>query len=153
MYSIILFLHSIFRWLVLFSLVYAIFRAYKGYKSKSNFSRLDNKARHWTATITHIQLTIGVLIYLKSPIVKHFFSDFKNSISNWELTFFGLFHFVLMISAIVIITIGSAKAKREKSDFEKFKTMLVYFSIALFIIFIAIPWPFSPFVNRPYLRF
>lgn len=153
MYSTILFLHSIFRWLVLFSLVYAIFRAYKGYKSKSNFSSIDNKARHWTTTIAHIQLTIGVLIYLKSPIVKHYFSDFKNLISNWELAFFGLFHFVLMISAIVIITIGSAKAKRKKSDFEKFKAMLIYFSIALFIIFIAIPWPFSPLANRPYLKF
>jgi len=153
MYSTILFLHSIFRWLVLFSLVYAIFRAYKGYKSKSNFSHLDNKVRHWTATIAHIQLTIGMLMYIKSPIVKYFLTDFRNLISNWELTFFGLFHFVLMISAIVIITIGSAKAKRKKSDFEKFKTMLVYFSIALFIIFIAIPWPFSPLANRPYLRF
>lgn len=153
MYSTILFIHSIFRWIVLFSLVYAIFRAYKGYKSKSNFTHLDNKVRHWTATIAHIQLTIDMFMYIKSPIVKHFFSDFKNLISNWELTFFGLFHFVLMISAIVIITIGSAKAKRKKSDFEKFKTMLVYFSIALFIIFIAIPWPFSPLVNRPYLRF
>jgi cbb3-type cytochrome oxidase subunit 3 len=30
--------------------------------------------------------------------------------------------------------------------------MLVWFTIALIIIFIAIPWPFSPFANRPYFR-
>ncbi|PKB43034.1 hypothetical protein AX016_1215 [Cellulophaga sp. RHA19] len=152
MYSIVLVFHSIFRWLVLLSLVYAIFRAYNGYRRQTKFSCFDNKVRHWTATIAHIQLTIGMLVYIKSPIVKYFFSDFKNLVSHWDVSFFGLFHFVLMITAIVIITIGSAKAKRKQLDADKFKTILVYFSIALFIIFIAIPWPFSPLTNRPFIR-
>lgn len=152
MYSKILILHSLFRWLVLLSLCYAIIRAYRGYSSKSDFSLWDDKARHWTVTIAHIQLTLGIFVYIKSPIIHFYFSDFKNLISNWDLTFFGLFHFILMITAIVIITIGSAKAKREKTDIKKFKTMLVWFTIALIIIFIAIPWPFSPLANRPYIR-
>lgn len=152
MYSTVLTLHSIFRWLVVCSLGYAIFRAYRGYTSKSAFSFVDNKVRHWTATIAHIQLVLGILIYIKSPIIKYFLSDFKNLVTDWNLTFFGLFHSILMITAIVIITIGSAKAKRKKTDQQKFKTMLVMFSIALLIIFIAIPWPFSPLANRPYMR-
>ena len=152
MYSTVLTLHSIFRWLVLLSLCYAIYKAYKGYYSKSDFSFLDNKVRHWTATIAHIQLTLGVLVYIKSPIIKYYFSDFENLVSDWNLTFFGLFHFILMISAIVLITIGSAKAKRKKTAPEKFKTILVTYSIALIIIFIAVPWPFSPLANRPYIR-
>jgi hypothetical protein len=57
-----------------------------------------------------------------------------------------------MFVAIVLITIGSAKAKRKSNDTQKFKTMLIWFSIALLIIFIAIPWPFSPLANRPYIR-
>lgn len=152
MYSNVLVLHSLFRWLVLISLCYAIFRAYKGYRSQSNFSHFDNKVRHWTATIAHIQLTIGMLLYIKSPVIQYYFSDFKTLVNNWNLTFFGLFHLILMISAVVLITIGSAKAKRKKIDSEKFSTMLTYFSIGLLIIFIAIPWPFSPLANRPLLR-
>lgn len=152
MYSTVLVLHSIFRWLVLISLCYSIYRAYRGFRFQYNFSYVDNKVRHWTATIAHIQLTIGMLLYIKSPIIKYYFSDFKNLINNWDLTFFGFVHFVLMITAIVIITIGSAKAKRKKTDIEKFRTMLMYFSIGLLIIFIAIPWPFSPLANRPLLR-
>ncbi|MEM7486653.1 MAG: hypothetical protein AAF348_15700 [Bacteroidota bacterium] len=152
MYSTVLVLHSIFRWLVLLSLCYAIYRAYKGFHSKSHFSYLDNKVRHWTATIAHIQLTVGMIVYIKSPIIKYYFSDFKNLVNNWEMTFFGIFHSILMIAAIVIITIGSAKAKRKKTDIEKFRTMLGYFSIGLLIIFIAVPWPFSPLANRPLLR-
>lgn len=152
MYSTLLTLHSLFRWLVLISLCYAVYRAYKGYSSRSDFSFLDNQVRHWTATIAHIQLTLGVLVYIKSPIIKHYFSDFKNLVDDWSLTFFGLVHFIFMIGAIVLITIGSAKAKRKKTAREKFRTMLVTYSIALIIIFIAIPWPFSPLANRPYIR-
>ncbi|WP_405610280.1 hypothetical protein [Polaribacter sp. Asnod1-A03] len=152
MYSTVLVLHSLFRWLVILSLCYAIFRAYKGFRSQSNFTKIDDKVRHYTATIAHIQLSLGILVYIKSPIVNYYFSDFKNLIHNWNLTFFGLFHFFLMISAIVIVTIGSAKAKRKKTDLEKFKTMLTYFLVALIIIFVAIPWPFSPLAIRPLLR-
>lgn len=152
MYSTVLILHSIFRWLVLLSLVYAIFRAGRGYFTKGNFSFWDNKVRHWTATIAHVQLILGILVYIKSPLVQYYFVNFKTSISNWDLTFFGLFHFALMVLAIVLITVGSAKAKRKTTDLEKFKTILLWFSIALIIMFIAIPWPFSPLANRPYIR-
>lgn len=152
MYPTLLLLHSLFRWLVLLSLCYAIARSYRGYYTTSEFSFLDNKTRHWTATIAHIQLTLGILVYIKSPIIQYYFSDFKHLISNWELTFFRLFHSILMLTAIVIITIGSAKAKRKTTAPEKFKTMLIWFSIALIIIFIAIPWLFSPLANRPYIR-
>ncbi|MEM6831272.1 MAG: hypothetical protein AAF551_12220 [Bacteroidota bacterium] len=152
MYSTVLILHSLFRWLVVLSLFYAIFRAYRGYIRKSEFSFLDNKVRHWTATIAHVQLTLGILVYIKSPIIAYYFSDFNNLVSDWNLTFFGLFHFILMIAAIVLITIGSAKAKRKKTSREKFRTLLVTYAIALVIIFIAIPWPFSPLANRPYIR-
>ena len=152
MYSTLLTLHSLFRWFVVISLCYAIYRAYRGYVNKSEFSSLDNKVRHWTATIAHIQLILGILVYIKSPIINYYFSDFKNLVSDWNLTFFGLIHFILMLSAVAIITVGSAKAKRKKTDPEKFKTILVTYAIALLIIFIAIPWPFSPLANRPYIR-
>ena len=152
MYLTVLIIHSIFRWLVLLSLCYAIFRAYKGYTSKSDFTYLDNKVRHWTATIAHLQLTLGVILYFKSPIIKYYLSDFSNLVSDWNLTFYGLFHSTLMVSAVVLITIGSAKAKRKKTATEKFRVILVTYSIALVLILIAIPWPFSALANRPLIR-
>lgn len=152
MYSSLLFFHSLFRWLVLVSLVYAIIRAYGGYTHNRAFSRTDNAVRHWTATLAHIQLVLGFTLYFTSPIVKYFFAHFKQEIGRIDLTFFGIIHTLFMFTAIVIITIGSALAKRKPTDHEKFKTMLIWFSLALVLIFVAIPWPFSPLVNRPYLR-
>jgi len=152
MYQTLIFLHSIFRWLVLLSLFYAIFRSYKGLKAKLVFTKADNTVRHLTATVAHIQLMLGIILYSQSPAVKHFFATVNETGSITEPVFFGVIHIGIMLSAIVIITIGSALAKRKPTDQEKFKTMLVWFSIALTLIFLAIPWPFSPLVQRPYLR-
>jgi hypothetical protein len=152
MYQTLTFYHSIVRWLVLVSLVYAIFTAYKGYATKKNFTKTDNAIRHWTATIAHMQLVIGIILYAQSPIIKYFWAHLADATKMLDTTFFGLIHIALMLTAIVCITVGSALAKRKKTDTEKFKTMLVWFSVSLLIIFIAIPWPFSPLANRPYFR-
>ena len=152
MYSTLLFFHSIFRWLVLASLIYAVFRAYTGYTSNGSFTETDNSIRHWTATISHIQLMIGFTLYFISPIVKYFLAQKKEAIQHLDIAFFGIIHISMMLIAVVIITIGSASAKRKHTDKEKFKTTLLWFSAALLLIFLAIPWPFSPLAHRPYFR-
>ncbi len=152
MYSTLLILHSLTRWLVLAFLVYSIYRAYVGINNNKTFSKTDNAFRHWTATIAHIQLMIGILLYTQSPIVKYFWSETEIRFQNLDLTFYGLIHLVLMLTSIVVLTIGSALAKRKPTDTEKFKTMSVWFSVALIIIFIAIPWSFSPLASRPNFR-
>lgn len=152
MYQSLTIIHSIVRWFVLASLVYSIYRGYTGYTSNAVFSKRDNAVRHWTATIAHIQLVIGILLYTQSPVIHYFWKHTREAASNTEVLFFGLIHMSLMLAAIVVITIGSSLAKRKESDNKKFKTMMWWFAIALFIIFIAIPWPFSPLASRPYLR-
>lgn len=152
MYSTLLLCHSFLRWFVLGSLLYSIYIAYKGYTSQLSFTRKDNLIRHWTATIAHIQLIFGILIYVQSPIVKYFWANFSTAIQNLDAAFFGLIHILCMLISIILITIGSALAKRKANDRDKFKTMLIWFCIALLIIFIAIPWPFSFLANRPYFR-
>lgn len=151
MYPFLLFLHSFWRWLVLGSLVYSIYLAYQGQTGKIRFSASVNRWRHWTATIAHIQLLIGMAIYVQSPAVMFKMLDNPNKWLN-EQTFFRYFHIGMMLLAVVLLTIGSAKAKRQPTDQQKFSTMLLWFSMALAVIFMAIPWPFSPLASRPYIR-
>lgn len=150
MYQALTLYHSIFRWLVLIALLYAIYRAVKGLVTYSVFSKIDNSVRHWTATICHLQLTLGIILYSQSHIVKYYWHNRQEA--NFDAMFFSVIHILMMLTAVVIITIGSAKAKRMSTHHQKFKTMLVWFSIGLFIILIAIPWPFSPLASRPYFR-
>lgn len=152
MYQTLTFYHSIVRWLLLMALLTAIIRAYNGYRRHTAFSATDNKVRHWTATIAHIQLVIGILLYSQSPVIRYFWKHTAAAMHSPDTSFFAWIHALLMLTAIVLITIGSSLAKRQQQDHRKFKTMLVWFGIALLIIIIAVPWPFSPFAQRPYLR-
>lgn len=148
-YANLLWVHSWTRYVVVLALLLAVGMAAYGLLAKRSFSPLVNSVRHWTATIAHIQLIIGVLLYFKSPLVQFFWSENADST---EVTFFGSWHALLMLVAIVVLTIGSAKAKRRPTDGEQYQTMFWWFLAALILIFMAIPWPFMPWAARPYLR-
>lgn len=152
LFPFLVFLHSLIRWAVLGSLLYSLYRAYIGYQFSKDFTKADNALRHWTATIAHIQLMIGILVYSKSAAVKSFFAGFGSRDHITEPIFFGVIHMALMLTAIILITIGSAAAKRKSTAHDQFKTILIWFGAALLLILMAIPWPFSPFAQRPYLR-
>jgi hypothetical protein len=152
MYSILLSFHSIFRWLVVVSLLIAILKSSISLLNKKNFTPLDNSIRHWTATIAHIQFMIGVTLYFVSPIINYFLHNYKEAVHKREIRFFGMEHSVMMLTAVVLITIGSVKTKRNTIDSNKFKTIAIWFSLALLIILLMIPWSFSPLASRPYFR-
>jgi len=99
--------------------------------------------------LTHLQLIVGLILYIQSPLVKYFWGDFGSAIKQEAPMFFGLFHFIFMLLAVVLITIGSAKTKRRNTDKGKFKTMRGWFLAALIIILLAIPWPYLPTAGRP----
>jgi hypothetical protein len=151
MYATLLLLHSFFRWLVLAALVGSIFVAYRGATGKRPFTASANAWRHWTATIAHIQMVLGMTLYLLSPIVSQPTGGASGLIFD-QVFFFRYLHAALMVLAIIVLTIGSAKAKRVETDQHKYQTMLRWFIAALVIIFLVIPWPFSPLASRPFLR-
>jgi len=153
MYPYLLLFHSLVRWLVLASLLFALYRSLKGWLSKSPFQAMDGKARQWAVTMAHTQLVIGYVLYFSSPIIAWFRSHYHEAVQQPEFRFFGLIHIILMTLAVTCITIGGAAARRKGDDAAKFKTMTIWFALALLIILLAIPWPFSPLAKRPLLRF
>jgi len=152
MHQILLSLHSINRWLVLLSLLYSIYLAAMGRLKQLKFTANANFVRYVTATISQIQLLLGLSLYMISPVVKYAVAESDNNHLVSEHVFFKYIHIWLMATSVVLITLGSAKAKRMETDDQKFSTMLFWFSLALLVILVAIPWPFSPFTNRPFLR-
>ena len=139
MYSTFLTLHSIFRWLVLISLLYAIITSIQGFLTKRHFSKKDATIRVVTGAISHTQLLIGFTLYfVLSPVTRHFMSS--GSDGNHQIWFFGIYHIAMMFIAITVMTVGSSVSKRAKTDRAKFKNIMIYFSVALVLILLAIPW-------------
>ncbi|MDD5051267.1 MAG: hypothetical protein PHO27_00885 [Sulfuricurvum sp.] len=152
-YTALLLLHSWFRWVVVISLIYLIVRAFRGWKGQKPFLSYDNTLRHSVATFAHIQLLFGIGLYFTSPISGYFMTHFKEAVHIREIRFFGLEHSITMLLAIFVITLGSMIAKRQKADNSKFRTIVVWYTIALLLILAAIPWEFSPIISRPFFRF
>jgi hypothetical protein len=153
MYSVALTLHSFTRWLVLLSLTTAVIVAFSGWKRKRRFTKRDNIIRTLTLSSAHIQFALGAILYFTSPITGYFMRHFSEAVHNRGMRFFGMEHITMMVVAVAMITHGSTVAKNRTVDAEKFKAMAVWYTIALIIIFLSIPWPFSPFTTRPYVRF
>lgn len=152
MYSTLLAFHSFARWLVVMSLIVAVFYAYRGWLSNRPYTRIDDSVRHWTATIALVQFALGLWLYFISPIVDYFLHNFKNAVHQGEMRFFGMEHSLMMTTAVAVITIGSLRARRKGTDRQKFKTMAIWFTIGLLIVLSSIPWTFWPFVRRPLFR-
>ncbi len=152
MFPTLLALHSLFRWLVLTSIVYSIFIGYRGWRKKRSFTKYDNWVRLITVSFAHIQLIIGGWLYFISPIVDYFLKNFSESMPQTQLRFFGMEHVTMMLIGISLVTVGSSIARRKKTDEEKFKAIAIWYSLALIVIFTSIPWEFSPFTSRPYFR-
>lgn len=153
MYTTVLFLHSAIRWLVLATILYTLIRSYIGWLGNKPFTKSDNLARIITLAVVHIQAAIGLTLYVISPVIRFFFDNFKHAVHHKDFRFFGMEHSLMMLVAVVLITIGSVSVKKKTSDVQKFKTLAIYFTLALLIILSSIPWPFLDMVaNRPLYR-
>ena len=140
MYSILLILHSSLRWLILVTFVYALIRAYYGWISKQKFNKLDSKVLLITSTLAHLQLVFGLVLYFVSPVVSYFLHNFKTAVHIEKFRFFGMEHALMMLIAITFITVGSVIAKRKATDTGKFRTIAIWYSLAMVLILVAIPW-------------
>jgi hypothetical protein len=134
-------IHSGLRWVALLLLVMAIFNALM--RKKSNLYEKKDKMINLFAMITlHVQLLIGLWLYFISPKVQFVDKWMSSETAKGMYRFFNLEHFLMMLVAIVLITIGRKKAEKSTTIADKHKKILVWYTIVLLIIIAAIPWPF-----------
>lgn len=146
-----LLLHSILRWVVLGTLLFAVFRAWQGLKGSQPYAKADKLARTLSVVAIHIQLLVGLALFGHSPSVKAVFAHGLSALGDTQTLFFAVIHTVLMLAAVVLVTIGSAKARRAQTDSQRHGLVLRLFGLALTLILVAIPWPGLPW-GRPWIR-
>lgn len=138
MHNILKHAHSGLRWVVLITILWAIINALLKWRGRKDFTEADKKVGMFALIATHIQFLLGLGLYFISPRVQ-----FKGEVmGNSILRFFTVEHMSMMIIAILLITIGYSKAKRQTEAAQKFKTTFIFYLIGLLIMLIAIPWPF-----------
>ena len=142
LYTAIQHAHSGLRWIVLILLVAAIARAMSRRGGGTVYPGKDKLALFGLISV-HIQLLLGLLLYLwLSPYGVA--ADIPAGDDGGVAQYYNWVHWWLMIIAVVLITVGYSKAKRQAELNVGWKTIAVYYGVGLLIIFAAIPWPFYP---------
>jgi hypothetical protein len=152
MFTAMLAVHSALRWLALAALAAGCLRAVYAWRRGAAFARYDGALRTAAVQLLQLQMVVGYVLYFYSPLVRLFWRDPAAALGQISVWFFGALHITLMTLAVIAATSGEALAKRVPDDRARFARFAAASGIALGLILIAIPWPFSPLATRPLLR-
>ncbi|MBK5272091.1 MAG: hypothetical protein JJE22_13870 [Bacteroidia bacterium] len=142
MYSGLLHLHSVLRWVILVLLLVAI---YKSFADRSGaFTSSHKKIGTFLMISCDIMLLVGLYQWVTGPLgLKNIQNlGMKEVMGNSYYRFFAIEHITAMIIAIVLIHIGRSYSKKNIPDKTKHARTLLFLGLALLIILISIPWPF-----------
>lgn len=141
MYTTLQTLHSYWAYLVLLFLILSTFNAISGVASKRTFQSRDLRVSLFTLIFSHIQLILAILLYFSSPYFDMLKSGGMGTVmKDPTLRLFLVEHPLMMILAITFITIGFSKHKKKTEDAKKFKTIAIFYGLALLFVLSRIPW-------------
>lgn len=144
-YSFLLHLHSVLRWVILLLLLVAIFNSLVA--GSRPFIRSDARTGSILVIFADITLLVGLAIwYWGQKGYKYIHDMGLNAVmkekDHPEIRFFAIEHISMMIIAIILLHIGKAQGRKAISDRAKHRRTLVFYLLALLIILVSIPWPF-----------
>lgn len=152
MYTGLLHLHSLLRWVILVLLVIAIVKHYKGSSKQLAYSAGDRKVDLFLMISAHITLLVGLYQWFAGDWGFKRIQElgFGEVMKSAPYRFFAVEHMVGMLVAITLITIGRAKGKPANAGGAEHKKALGWFLAALIVIFLTVPWPFREGIGRPW---
>jgi heme A synthase len=141
MYETVSFIHSWWAYLVLLVLIIATVNFIIGISSKKEYGATDFRLALFTLIVSHIQLLIGIVLYFLSPYFKAFGQVGMGEVmKDSTLRLYLVEHPLMMIIAVTLITIGYSKHKNKRLSNQKFKTLGIFYGIALVFVLSRIPW-------------
>jgi membrane protein DedA with SNARE-associated domain len=101
-----------------------------GWLSKSPFTPFNKRVALFTLISAHTQLLIGFVLYFISPLVQFNAGTMKNDTTRY----FTVEHWVMMIIAIALITIGYSKSKKLVLPEAKHRVIFIFYGIAILVV-------------------
>jgi hypothetical protein len=143
LYSILLHVHSIGRWILLLLLVIAIFNSLIA--GKRPFIKSDARTGLLLTIVADTMLLVGLILWYWGPKGYNLIAaagGMSNAMKDPITRFYGVEHITAMIIAIVLIHLGKAQSKKAISDKVKHSRTVIFYTIALLVILLSVPWPF-----------
>lgn len=140
MYSVVQFIHSYWAYLVVIVLVVATFNALAKFFGKKEYGGKDMSLALFTLITMHIQLLIGLVLWFISPNgLAAIRTNGMGGLTS-QARQLAVEHPFLMIIAVVLVTIGYSKHKKQRLSTPKFKKVAIFYTLALVAVLAIIPW-------------
>ncbi|MBX3173056.1 MAG: hypothetical protein KF709_01460 [Gemmatimonadaceae bacterium] len=139
MHAAILHSHNLVRWIVLALGVLAVLRAFQGLSGDRPYAA----TRKFTAMFMgalHLQLLLGLLLFLFSPTVKAAMRDMAAVMADAATRKVVIEHPTVMVIAAILMTVGSLVAKNAATDAARHRLALIFSGITMALVLWGIPW-------------
>jgi len=134
-------IHSYWAYLVVLLLVIAVVNAIIGLSKNKKFTDKDLRVSLFSLITIHIQLLLGFVVYYLSPFYEHMREiGMGATMKDPGTRLYIIEHPLMMVLAVILITIGFSKHKKQMDDKGKFKTIAIFYGLALLFVLSRIPW-------------
>jgi len=138
MYTGLLHLHNLLRWVILILLVVNIIKIATG-SAKVSYAK-------WLFIATNLTFLVGLYLYFAGGSGYAYIQQYGISkvMKNTEYRFWAVEHITGMIVSVAFISIGYSGLKKGNT-----KKANMFFVLALILIMAVVPWPFRSGIGRP----
>jgi L-asparagine transporter-like permease len=152
LYSAMLHVHSVGRWIVLLLLLFAIINSLIA--GNRPYIRTDNRLGLLLTIAADLMLLIGIYLWFAGAWG---YKQIENAgvsalMKNRPTGFIAIEHAVGMLIAIILIHIGKSQGRKAIGDRAKHRRTMIFYLLALLIILASIPWPFLQVGQQPVQR-
>lgn len=137
MYKIFQHSHSGIMYLILVLLFFSVLISFlKFIKKDETISPQLYKLFQITKWLMYLQFILGIFLLFISP--RNYFG--VGTMKSEVLRFYSIEHPLMMLIAIGLVSIGLFRSRKKANAIQKNKTVLIFYTIALLIVVVMIPW-------------
>ena len=133
--------HSYMAYIVLAVLFLAVVNAVRGLAANKIFDlHKDFRISLFALILSHIQLVLGLILFFVSANGLKAIQALGMGGLNSAARLLAVEHPAINIIAIVLITIGWSRHKKQNEDKKKFRSIALFYGLGLIFILSRIPW-------------
>ncbi len=152
MYTVVLWLHSWVRWVVLVVGVILVVRAWWRWLGRKDWEKIDETLRRVFSGVVDLQLLLGLLLFLGlSPATTALLEKGGQALADPGVRFWTMEHVVPMIVAVILVHVGQMLITRTSDAEARYRWAAIVFGVVMLLILASIPWPISQY-SRPLFR-
>lgn len=130
-------LHTAISLTFLFIAIWCLARTIRGYWKNLPFKIIDVFLSYGFIIALYLQLIFGLILFV-SPVPADNYSNIDGALKMVSRRFWPVEHIVFMLFALFIANIGLIFSNQAKEGREKFRKILIYYSIAIVMIAISL---------------